>query len=249
MRRKNKRVKQATARSSQSADRLASIRQIFFFILIAVLIAGLGWLWQTLRSDTFLPIQRVEIEGTYTYLDENALREALTASVQTGFLNINVEKIADIVCQQPWVAKARVRRLWPSTLQIMITERKPVARFGNNQLLSDERILFKPDELASFAHLPQLKGPEALAPLMWEQYQQMESLLAPIALHIREVDVTPRRSWTIMLDNGLEIILGQDNVLIRLGRFVAVYPQIVNNTKLDNARVDLRYTNGFAMKP
>jgi cell division septal protein FtsQ len=48
--------------------------------------------------------------------------------------------------------------------------------------------------------------------------------------------------------NGIEINLGREDFTERLQRFVDIYPRILASQSDKIAVVDLRYTNGFAVR-
>jgi hypothetical protein len=64
--------------------------------------------------------------------------------------------------------------------------------------------------------------------------------------------LSPRYSWQLRLSNGLAMQLGRDSekdrVNDRLARFVTVYPQTLGQLQRKLDYVDLRYSNGFALR-
>ncbi len=224
---------------------------IHFIILIAIIsiIGGGYWFWQTVRSDNFLPIQQVKIDGDVSHINQDALVQRITPTLTHGFFGIDMQRIADIVEQQPWVAHARVRRVWPATLKITINEHKPIARWGKQQLLAADGSLFTLASVAEFSELPQFNAPTVLAKSLWSEYQRLQDVLSVVQLRIQRLSVSDRRSWSVDLDNGMHIALGNDDIVARLGRFVMTYPQIAEHRRVQNTTIDLRYTNGFAFKP
>ena len=66
--------------------------------------------------------------------------------------------------------------------------------------------------------------------------------------HIVRVDLSPRMSWQVKLDDGMALALGREAMRERLARFVKVFPYSVA-VRVPNAhRIDLRYRNGFAVQ-
>jgi len=83
---------------------------------------------------------------------------------------------------------------------------------------------------------------------MLDRYQKMMEVLKPIRLKISTLFVTPRLFWEIMLNNGMKIRLGQEDILTRLQRFVKVYPELFEKSEKKALAVDLRYAHGLAVK-
>jgi cell division protein FtsQ len=81
-----------------------------------------------------------------------------------------------------------------------------------------------------------------------EHYQQLAALLAPVGLQITTLTLTPRHSWRIELDNRLVLTLGREAPEPKLERFVRMIPVVAASQSRRMRRIDLRYTNGFAVE-
>ena len=57
-----------------------------------------------------------------------------------------------------------------------------------------------------------------------------------------------RGSWRIKLENGIVLKIGREHQAKRLKRFMVAYDQSLNEVLDKISVVDLRYTNGFAVK-
>ena len=72
---------------------------------------------------------------------------------------------------------------------------------------------------------------------------QSKETLAPV-----QIGVTPRRAWQVRADNGPTIELGREDIEPRLERFVGAYARTVGRLQRRIDHVDLRYSNGFAVR-
>lgn len=246
--RKKKQTRSATYVTDQKAVVLARGKLIVISFVLIALLWGIHWGWSVVTASDFLPIQQVTISDQTAHVDPTILINTLKPLTSTGFFSVDIQAITQTVAHLPWVENVRVSRIWPSTLLIDIVEREPVARWGDSQLLDRHGIIFTPEKIDGFDALPQFIGPEHLALFMWQTYQTMQTLLNSQALQIKQVTVTNRRSWQITLTNGLNVVLGNRNMVLRLGRFITVYPTVFADKKTQATEVDLRYTNGFAIK-
>ena len=81
-----------------------------------------------------------------------------------------------------------------------------------------------------------------------KEYQAMQGMLEPLGLRISHLTMNERRAWSLYLNNGLQLRLGRNDAHLRLLRFVRVYAKVLKpqQDKIDS--VDLRYTNGFAVR-
>ena len=222
---------------SQSNKHVFILLLVLFFILC----------WYILTASTLLPIKKVSVVGKYSHLDQNKFIYDVMPAATGGFFSVDMRSIVAAVSMQPWVKQVTVRRVWPSTLVIDVTEHQPIARWNENSLLAKDGTVFDSVDAATFTALPQLMGSDsAQAISMWQQYQKMQTMLSKVSLSLCQISLSDEQSWKIALTNGMDITLGKTEILARLARFISVYPQI-RADKLAHASIDLRYTNGFAV--
>lgn len=83
------------------------------------------WTMVGLRSP-LLDVDRVQVSGA-----ERTPRDAVTAALGAGrgtpLLDVDPGAATERIEALPWVAEARVQRLWPGTVRIVVEERHPVA--------------------------------------------------------------------------------------------------------------------------
>lgn len=215
-------------------------------VLVILLGSGLGLGgWRLAQPDT-LPIRRVQVEGEFHYLDRQALNAAIGGVASGGFFNVDVRAVKKAAEAVEWVDRASVRRIWPDTLQVDIQEQEPVARWGGQQLMNVRGELFAPKQQPG--NLPRLEGPEGTAPQVAARYQWLAGLLAPLGLRIAELRQSSRRAWDVTLDNGLHLLLGRSPDETQVARFTAAYPRLLAERVASVEVLDLRYTNGFAVR-
>jgi len=145
----------------------------------------------------------------------------------------------------PWVRKAEVRRQWPGTIEVRLHEHLPLARWGRTALVNVQGEVF---EAAFDGELPLFNGPVGTAKEITIQYRHFIASLEPIGRRPGEISLTPRRSWQLRLDDGMVLDLGRDQVEERLRRFVELHPRTIARMTRPVDRVDLRYSNGFAVR-
>ncbi len=217
-------------------------------ILILLLGGAVSWSVTWLRNPHNMPLRSVQIEGEFRKLSTDALQKVVGNAARGGFFTVNVAAVQRAAESLPWVASATVRRVWPDTLQLHIVERRAAARWGETGLLSMSGQLFVPDAESIPANLPRLNGPDELRRRVMETYIAMTTALAPIGRRVAELQVDKRRAWLLRLDSGVELRLGKDNTLDRVERFVRVYPTVFAVRASELKTVDLRYSNGFAVR-
>ena len=216
-------------------------------MLVLVLGAPSGFgIWYVAQPDT-LPIRSVKVEGEFRYLSQQDVYEALGGLARGGFFNVDVHAVKKAAESLPWVDSASVRRAWPDTLRLDITEQVPLAMWGEKQIVNVRGELFLPPVKGLPENLPQFIGPTGTGQKVAANYLAFSKKIAQINLRITEVTLTDRRAWQIRLENGLYLSLGKIVNNGRLDRFVSVYPKLLSEKNAQVDSIDLRYTNGFAV--
>ena len=97
------------------------------------------------------PVSNVDVLGTLDYTDRDELRGRIVDQVRLGFYGLDVDVVREEVEALPWVASARVGRVWPGRLSIDVEEHEPAARWNDDALLSKRLVLFHPPQLGATA--------------------------------------------------------------------------------------------------
>ena len=208
------------------------------------------------RDPGRFPIRTVVVEGAYQHTSQNRLKERVLSQADKGFFNLDISTIQKEVEELPWVDRAYVRRIWPESINVLIEEHTPVARWGKDGLVSDKFKLFFPPRLASaedalinnLVHdLPVLHSPTRRHAALLKLHQQAAPLFKSIEAPLMGIKEDERRSVTLILDGDVQVIIGHRLIAERIERFADIFRSYVAPVYDDVARVDMRYTNGFAM--
>jgi cell division protein FtsQ len=213
----------------------------------SMLLITLIWTINQLQLSRLFPIKTVRVYGLH-HTDQRDVRERLTPLVNHGFFAVNVKHIRDRLRHLPWMADIFVRRHWPDQVEVIVVEKEAVARWNKQSLLSTKGELFMPSQDADPQQLPELTGPTGKQFIMLDYFNRMNRLLLPLHMKIAYLELTPSLSWKLMLDNGIILQMGYDNILTRLQHFVKVYPKIVGSRANAVDYIDLRYSNGLAVR-
>ena len=216
-------------------------------LLLVALGMGLYELGSRLMPLADRPIALVSVEGELQDIDRDAVQQVIQPYLSDSFLGIDLAGLHADLLAMPWVADASVRRVWPDKLVIALDEQLPVARWGDKALLNNEGKAFEPQEIARFSELPQLNGPERSKRKVMRQYQQFSSLLRPQGMVVSKLELRDRGSWFLTTDDGMELLLGRDNLVDKMQRFMTIEQLMLSDRRELIARVDLRYSNGMAV--
>lgn len=217
-------------------------------LALGLLVGVVGVVVDWMLDPQNLPIQTVKVEGAFRHLDENELQRAVSTRIHGGFFGVDIDAIRDAVAERPWVDSVQVRRMWPDRLYIHVTEHQPLARWGNNGLINVDGVWFGAEQAPFTRELPQLFGPKGFEQQLAQRYRTVSARLQPAGLRPVRLVVTERRAWQMTLDNGIQLRFGRGDVDALLERFARVYARVLSESAARIAAVDLRYTNGFAVR-
>lgn len=192
------------------------------------------------------PIRTLKVESTF----ERVSREEVTATVAPharGFFETDVAAIRGALVELPWVRAASVRRVWPDALHVTLVEEQAAARWAGGGLVSVDGKVFHPPQ-GEADGLPLLEGPSRSARQMVDYYFALQRELAPLGLQIVHLGMDARRAWELTLSNGIRLTLGSRDADRQVQRFVRFYPQVMAARAAEIEQVDLRYSNGFAVR-
>ena len=187
------------------------------------------------------------VQGDLQHVTPEAVRAAVLPALGKGFFSTNVDAVKAAVQSVPWVASVAVRRGWPHTLYIGVTEEVPVARWNGSGLVDAQGRVFVRSHNTDYLRLPALAGPEGSAQDVLAEYNTFAALLAPRGLAIMQLTVDARGAASVQLSDGIEVRLGREAAEQRLARFAAIALPTLGAHLAAVAYVDMRYTNGFAV--
>ena len=208
-----------------------------------------GWMgWNWVREPQVMPISTLTISGITARIPLPEVNAALRPYVGQGFLWIHPDQVRQAIDTLPWVADAEVRRVWPDRLQIQIKSYTPVARWlsGAGQMVDGQGQVFSVPPRQVPAGLPNLEGPAGSGSELIAQLATFNGIVAPLGVKVTSLQEDRRGGWRCILSNQVRLLLGSQNMIPALKRWVAIAPQ-VKEYLVPGATMDLRYTNGFAV--
>ncbi len=224
---------------------LALIGRLLTAVTIIGTLIGTGFLalhWE----PRLLPIRVVTVDGEMQGLSRESLQHTIAEHIDGGILTQDLARLKQRVEDLPWIHRASVRRIWPDRLVFAVAEHEAIAQWGDNGLVTVDGIVFRPRDGRLPAGLVRLDGAEDMAPEVVERYQGWHPLLAELGLIVDSVARDARGDWTLTLLGGTELYLGTENIETRFKRLLAAYPQV--EAIGVPIRIDLRYSNGFAVR-
>jgi len=219
-----------------------------FFVGVAVLLvmifySTVSWMW----DDQRLPLSKVIIQGDLQYVTEHDVQKALSSLPHIGtFMSQDVLELQNAVEQIPWVEHASIRKQWPDTVKIFITEHQVEAIWNGNLLLDENGVVFDGDIGLLKRDYVKLYGPDGTGPELIATWKKYTPALQQLGLNISSLVLNDRRAWQIILDNGIRLELGKESLDERIKRFVSLYRYFGKKVE-QISYIDLRYDTGAAV--
>ncbi len=202
-----------------------------------------GWL-----APERWPIRHMQVTAEYQRVHAEQIRAAVAMHIGRGYFDTDPVELRATLAQLPWVQQAEVRKRWPDRLDILIVEHRPRAQWGKDRLLSDEGELFSLPRDQMLHGLPLFEGPDDRTADLVAFHERASQQLAPLGLGVAGVRLSARGSWSLSLTDGARIVVGRSATPeARLARLVRVLPKVLASEARPFRRIDLRYTNGFAI--
>src|SRR5688572_7904700 len=213
------------------------------FAIAAMLVVG-AILLRVSQLPEFA-LREVRVGGELKHVTRGEIEDVVRRELKGSFFTLDLARARGAFERLPWVRAVAVRRQWPAGLDVALEEHQPFARWGTAALVNTHGEVF---HAAYEGSLPLFAGPEGSAREIAIQYRYFRRSLAAVGETPVEVRVSARRAWQLKLESGLTLALGRENIEARLARFVATQPRAaaVLGRRVDY--VDLRYTNGYAVR-
>ena len=228
---------------------VAHSKKYLFRVLVIAACVGLTlYFWSKIPWSQIMPIKSVQIAGNFVHLSPAELEKKAANIIRDGFITVNVAGIKRELLQEEWISEVAVRRVWPDSLMIFVTEHEPVALWGSNALISNEASIFSPPQASFPPGLPFLSGPQGSEEMVVKKYEFLKTELKRRDMEIEMLVLTERRAWQFKLADGPVVLLGRKDVEDRFKRFFSYAIPYQADRLLQAKSIDMRYTNGFAVK-
>ena len=217
--------------------------------IVVILVAALvPWGASKMLAAVDQQILAIDVNGPLVGESQVGLERHLADWVGKSYFATDLEDIKASLEQRPWVASAAVKRVWPDRLVVNIREKKPLAHWNDGRLVSRTGKLFSPSNPQVAGALPLLSGPDERVRDVITMARALSDQLVARGIGFGGLNLEQRGAWTLRLGNGIDVVLGRDQVEQRFERFMTVYQAQLASRADEVSRVDARYTNGVAVK-
>jgi cell division protein FtsQ len=222
-------------------------KKITAALLVTIAAIAFYSVLQTHQAKWF-PIRAVSVGGYYQHIDQASVKTIVRKFAHDGYFQTDINKVQQHINVLPWVASVSVSRVWPDKLSIELVEKEPIGLWHAAGLLCANGEVFYPRAASIPEGLPQFTGPGEQKVNIVSHFTRMNEILSETGLNVVKIDLSSRLEWQITLNNNIIVLLGNEDVLARLKRFVKVYQQAFESEHRYPALVDMRYNHGAAVK-
>ncbi|USD31991.1 MULTISPECIES: cell division protein FtsQ/DivIB [Vibrio] len=216
---------------------------VVLLLISSILYSTISWMW----DDKRLPLSKIVLEGDLKYVSSLDVQRAFATLQHVGtFMSQDVKVLQKTVEAIPWVSHASIRKQWPDTVKVFLTEYEAAAIWNGSELLNSQGLVFNGDIGKLEGERVKLYGPAGTSQEVLDVWRQINPKFAVLNLNISSLLLNDRRAWQIILDNGIRLELGKESLEERVERFLSLY----KNLGSDSQRVsyiDLRYDTGASV--
>lgn len=213
------------------------------WFLLPILSVFLGYSVHWVYTST--PVTAIEFTGALSVWNAEQLTEPLLWVKDESFFSLDVNKVHQQLQALPLIKQVSVRKQWPGTIEIKISEDVPVALWNSGKVLSASGKVSMLPEGLNTEGLVQMSGSEKQTEQVVRYYRRLQQALYDQQLRVQQLSVSEVGSVEAILSNGWQVKLGRQFIekrVERLDKILRYFPQ----EKIDV--VDLRYGKGAAIR-
>ena len=241
-RKKNAQAKKRVVNNPEKVDFTWQKKYNWFPALLILLSIG----FYIGQKDVFLPVEAIQVSGSFEYIDQKEIETSLQSFVGEGFFSLDIHALRKILNDKPWTQSVSIRRVWPNRINIAIVEKTPVARWDDHRLISDKAVVYTANT-ENFQNLPVIHSMTTDPAQLLSQYYRLSDRFQALNETVLSLRQDSRGALDIDLENDLTIKVGRDGIDHKIDRLITIYEREIQPRRLQIRQLDLRYANGFAV--
>ena len=195
-------------------------------------------------SDYFVyPINVVEITSTSSNYDNEKINDIVLSIQGQDLLSLDLSDIKSNIRSDGWIRDVEIKKSFPDKLEIIIIPQEPYAIYNSKIMMTDGTIIKAPllptDLPIIHDHTHDSLGSMNTMILT-------DNLLQKLDLDIKKIEI--HNSLIKVFTSTNILISDRDNYEVNLNRLVLSFKDLQKLLKRDIKSIDMRYSNGFAIK-
>ena len=195
------------------------------------------------RTIFVYPIDEVEITSTSSNYDNEKINDIVASIQGQDLLSLDLSDIKRSIRSDDWIRDVEIKKSFPDTLEIIIIPQQPYAIYNSKIMMMDGTVIEAPS-------LP-LDLPIIIDHTN-DSLSSMNTLILTVKL-LQKIDLDIKK---IEIHDSLIKVFTSTNILIsdrvnyevNLNRLVISFQDLKKLFKREIKSIDMRYSNGFAIK-
>jgi cell division protein FtsQ len=251
----DKRFRRAETRPGRSGGGWLRSRALRWAVGAVFMLAAIAYGFTRLAAHGVFTVDHVVVHGN-SRLSTGEVLMLVDGLKGENVFSADLERYRTRLLDSPWVADATMRRLLPSTIDLRIVERAPmaVARLGDQLFLVDPTGVIIDEYGPQYAQydLPIIDGllrspgsggtsVDLERARLVARFVDAVGTLPAVRQHVSQIDVTDAHNLVAILDQDpVALRLGDRDFAARLQRYLELAPSLKEQIKEIDA-VDLRF--------
>ena len=211
----------------------------YFLLLLMVVI-----LTFTYKSGIVsFPIEEIDITSSNKKYNEKKLNKYIDSIYGNDLLLINIDTIQKNITSDEWIRDVEVIKSFPSKLSIRIIQHEPLAVY-NNQIMSKSGILISSSR--NLDNLPVIVDKQKRPSAAYDTLLSTLVSLKKIDLVVKKIEIS--HSLIKIYTTSIVLISDKINFKKNIQRLVPSFSDLKNIYGKKITSIDMRYSNGFAIK-
>ena len=207
---------------------------IFFFILSLILYI----------SDYFVyPIEEVEITSTTSNYDTEKINDIVVSIHGQDLLSLDLSDVKRNIRSDDWIRDVKIKKSFPDTLEIIIIPQQPYAIYNSKIMTIDGTVI---GASSMQLDLPIIIDHTNDSQSSMNTMILTSKLLKKIDLYIKKIEI--HNSIIKVFTSANILISDRVNYENNLNRLVVTFHDLQKLFKREIKSIDMRYSNGFAIK-
>ena len=224
---------------------------LFLFLTIFYLLSKTNNLFNKSKFDFFnqilinsgFTIKNIEVLGA-NHLDKDDIIKIVRTYNNVNIFKVNIKDIYRKIKNNTWIKKASIQVIYPNTIKILLTEKKPIAiwqnRYGNNLITETGDVILEKNLDNFKVYLPIIIGDNANNNI--HSILNIFSSNKDFFKNVWSLTFINERRWDVHFNQGLTIRLPSKNVGKAWEKVVHL-DQNYNILSLGLTEIDLRNPN------
>lgn len=211
--------------------------RILLFIIVFICTITI-WKYDLL----YYPVKEINIETSDKRFNENNIYNYLDNLYDKNLLKLDINDIKAYITQDRWINDAVISKIFPGTLNIRIIEHKPMANYNSDVLTAIGELI--PD--SSLENLPNIRDYTNNHIQSHKIYSEISEKLSIIGLSIQKIEIY--HSLVKIYTQKTILISDNENLYMNIERLLISFNKLKEVYKKEISSIDMRYSNGFAIK-